>query len=126
MQSTFLKSISLLFIVTACSKSERVSVDIPTYVIPKDKFVTILTHCYLGEGASSINVKGVTGEKFDSTYLFNPLKDNQVTKTEFDTSLAFYTKNPLLLKGMYEQVLENLSQMQASGSVEIKPVEKNK
>lgn len=124
MKSKHVKYICLLFICIACSKSNNVDVVIPEYVIPKEKFVTILTDCYLGEGATSINVKGVTGEKFDSTYLFNPLKDHQITKAEFDTSLAFYTKNPILLKSMFDEVLEKLSQIQASGNIEIKSVEK--
>ena len=105
---------SLLFF--SCETQET-EIDIPPNVLSEDKLVKVLTDCYLGEGASGINVKNVTGEKFDSAYLFNPLNDNQISRELFDSSISFYSKHPKVLKIIYDRVLDRMSQMQASGMV---------
>lgn len=105
---------SLLFF--SCETKET-EIDIPPNVLSEDKLVKVLADCYLGEGASGINVKNVTGEKFDSAYLFNPLNDNQISRELFDSSISFYSKHPKVLKAIYDKVLDRMSQMQASGMV---------
>ena len=105
---------SLLFF--SC-ESKETEIDIPPNIMSEDKLVKVLTDCYLGEGASGINVKNVTGQKFDSAYLFNPLNDNKISRELFDSSISFYTKHPKVLKIIYDRVLDRLSQMQASGMV---------
>ena len=103
---------SILFF--SCETKET-DIEIPPNVLSEDKLVKVLTDCYLGEGASGINVKNVTGEKFDSAYLFNPLNDNQISRELFDSSISFYSKHPKVLKTIYDRVLDRMSQMQASG-----------
>ena len=103
---------SILFF--SCETKET-DIEIPPNVLSEDKLVKVLTDCYLGEGASGINVKNVTGEKFDSAYLFNPLNDNQISRELFDSSISFYSKHPKVLKIIYDRVLDRMSQMQASG-----------
>jgi hypothetical protein len=76
------------FILNACTPSEE-NVAIPSDVLSEEQFIKVLTDCYLAEGAAGINVKNVTGQKFDSAYIFNPLKDNQISKPLFDSSISF-------------------------------------
>jgi hypothetical protein len=103
----------LLLILSACKPPEQQEVSIPDYVIPQDSLVNFLTDAYLGEGASSINVRNAIGEKFDSVYLFNPFKEHHISRQRFDTSIAFYTQHPKKLKIIYDQVLDQLSKLQA-------------
>jgi hypothetical protein len=105
------------FLFTACAPNEE-SVTIPSDVLSEEQFIKVLTDCYLAEGAAGINVKNVTGQKFDSAYIFNPLKDNQISKPLFDSSISFYTKHPKLLKTIYEKILDRLSQIQANGKID--------
>ncbi|MBI3518581.1 MAG: DUF4296 domain-containing protein [Bacteroidetes bacterium] len=91
---------------------------IPDTVISEDQLIKVLTDIYLGEGASGINVKNVPGEKFDSVYIFNPLKDNNIEKAAFDSSMAYYTRHPKKLKIIYDKVLDRLSVIQATGKVQ--------
>jgi hypothetical protein len=107
----------IAFILNACTPSEE-NVKIPSGVLSEEQFVKVLTDCYLAEGAAGINVKNVTGQKFDSAYVFNPLKDNQISKPLFDSSISFYTKHPKLLKIIYEKILDRLSQIQANGKID--------
>ncbi len=105
------------FIFNACTPGEE-NVKIPSDVLSEEQFIKVLTDCYLAEGAAGINVKNVTGQKFDSAYIFNPLKDNQISKPLFDSSISFYTKHPKLLKKIYEKILDRLSQIQANGQID--------
>lgn len=107
----------IAFILNACTTSEE-NVKIPSDVLSEEQFIKLLTDCYLAEGATGINVKNVTGQKFDSAYVFNPLKDNQISKPLFDSSISFYTKHPKLLKIIYEKILDRLSQIQANGKID--------
>ena len=104
-------------ILNACASSEE-NVNIPSDVLSEEQFIKVLTDCYLAEGASGINVKNVTGEKFDSAYIFNPLKDNHISKPLFDSSISFYTQHPKLLKIIYDKILDRLSQIQANGKID--------
>lgn len=111
-----------LFIVSillfSCKPKQEEDEVIPETVLTEEQLVNLLTDAYLAEGASGINVKSVTGEKFDSTYLFNPLKDNHIKKSKFDSSMAYYTRHPKKLKILYDKVLDKLSVAQANGKLE--------
>jgi hypothetical protein len=108
---------SVLFF-SSCKPTSEEDEVVPENVLKEDLLVNVLTDAYLAEGASGINVKNVPGEKFDSTYLFNPLKDNNIDKAVFDSSIAYYSRHPKKLKIIYEKVLDKLSIVQASGSVQ--------
>ena len=105
-------------ILNACTTSEE-NITIPADVLSEEQFIKVLTDCYLAEGAAGINIKNVTGQKFDSAYIFNPLKDNQISKPLFDSSISFYTKHPKLLKTIYDKILDRLSQIQANGKINV-------
>lgn len=87
-------------------------------VLSEEQFIAVLTDAYLGEGAAGINIKNVLGEKYDSTYAFNPIADHHLTKAQFDSTIAYYAKHPKKLKRVYDNVLERLSQLQAKGKIE--------
>lgn len=102
----------------SCKPKHEEDEAVPETVLTEEQLVNVLTDAYLAEGASGINVKNATGEKFDSTYLFNPLKDNQIEKTKFDSTMAYYTRHPKKLKIVYNKVLDKLSVAQANGKLE--------
>ena len=87
---------------------------IPAYVLGKEKFSDLICDFTLAEAAVGLNIKNQPGEKMDSVYAFNPLKDNNINRKDFDTSLYFYSRHPLLFKEVYDLSLEKLSKLQAS------------
>ncbi len=117
MKSSIIKyfSISILFFVSCSVKNPDVV--IPATILSKEETIKIITDCYLAEGASGINVKAVTGQSIDSVYLFNPLKDNNCSKAKFDSSILFYTKHPIMLKQIYDDVLEELNKIETKGKL---------
>jgi len=108
--------VSVLFF--SCKPTKEEDVVVPETILSEEQLVNVLTDAYLAEGASGINVKNATGEKFDSTYIFNPLKDNHIEKAQFDSSMVFYSKHPKKLKIIYDKVLDRLSAAQAKGKLE--------
>lgn len=106
---------SVLFI--SCEPKET-NIFIPSTILSEEQFVKVLTDCYLAEGASGVNVKNVVGQKFDSTYFFNPLIENHISRPLFDSSISFYTRHPKVFKIIYDKVLERLSQIQTSGQID--------
>jgi hypothetical protein len=92
-------------------------VPIPTSILNKQQMIDILTECYLAEGAAGINVKSATGQQIDSVYLFNPIKDNNCSQTKFDSSITFYSQQPLLFKEIFDKVLEKINKISAKGKI---------
>ncbi len=102
----------------SCKPGNEEDETVPDSVLTEEQLIKVLTDAYLAEGASGINVKAVTGEKFDSTYIFNPLMDNHIDKAKFDSSMVYYTRHPKKLKRIYEKILDELSAIQAKGKLE--------
>ena len=88
---------SLLWLI-ACGK--ETSVEIPGNVLDKEKFTKVLVDFALAEAAANMNIKGSETLKIDSVYAFDPLKENNVSKAQYDTTLAFYSNHTEL----YNQV----------------------
>lgn len=116
-KTSFLKTLSLFFTVLlflACSKNEEKEVEIPPGIMSEDSFAKVLTDFALAESAANLNVKNVVGQKIDSTYAFDPLKENKISQGMYDSTVSFYVSQPKLYKKVYENVLVRLSEMQAN------------
>ncbi len=114
MKKTF-KYITLIFsaaIFFACGNGDEQEISIPPYVLSEEKYIKLLVDFSLAESAGNLNIKNYTGTKFDSAYAFNPLKENNVSQSLYDSTLSFYSKHPKLYKKMCEEVLVILSKMQ--------------
>ncbi len=114
MKTLFVILFTGIFLLFSCSPSEK-EIEIPNNILSQEKMIDVLTHSYLAEGASGINIKNVQSQQFDSTYAFNPLKDKGISKGMFDSSVVFYSQHPRTLKIIYEKLLEKLSMIQAKG-----------
>lgn len=103
--------IFLTWFVIACSEQDEAAV-IPPNVLSEEKYVDLLVDLSLAESATNLNVKNLSGTKFDSAYAFNPIKEHNISESVYDSTVAFYSRNPKLYKKLYEQVLERLNKMQ--------------
>ena len=108
-KNNFLFVVLAIFIFS-CTNNE--SVEIPANIIPRETFTQILVDFALAESAANMNIKNVPFNNTDSVYAFNPLKENHITKEQYDTTLAFYSSHPELYKEIYEEVLIKLNAMQ--------------
>jgi hypothetical protein len=118
MHTNLIKLFIVSFLLFSCKPVNEEEETIPSTVLSEEQLINVLTDAYLAEGASGINVKAVSGEKFDSAYVFNPLKDHNIDKAQFDSSMAYYTRHPKKLKLIYDKILDRLSVIQAKGKIE--------
>lgn len=99
-------------LVSGCGGSSESTV--PDYVLPREKYIKLIVDFSLAESAANLNIKGVPIQKVDSVYHFNPLKENGVTKSQYDTTVWYYSQHPELNKEIYEEVLKTLSEMESA------------
>ncbi|MES2761666.1 MAG: DUF4296 domain-containing protein [Bacteroidota bacterium] len=118
MYSNLIKITIVSLLLFSCKPEQEEDQPVPSTILSEEQLVKVLTEAYLAEGASGINIKNVSGEKYDSAYVFNPLKDNHIEKVHFDSSMAYYTRHPKRLKIIYDKILERLSLVQANGKIE--------
>lgn len=105
---------ALLIFFPSCGE-EKKKTKIPDNVLDKEKFSDLLVDFSLAESAGSINILNLTRPgQMDTMYAFNPLIDNNVKRSTYDTTIYFYSRHPKEFKEVYEMVLEKLSKMQAS------------
>jgi len=111
-----LKSFISLLLITvlffSCN-SEDAELKIPDNILNREQYAKVLLDMTLAESAANLNVKNLRIEKMDSAYAFDPLKENNITKTQYDSSVAFYSRHPEVYKEVYDNVLERLSEMEA-------------
>lgn len=93
------------------NKAER-----PLNLIPEEEFVSLLVDLSISESAANINIKQVSNLKLDSVYAFNPLKERQIRKSQYDSTLTYYSEHIPEYKAVYESVLERISALQAQGA----------
>ena len=87
-------------------------VKIPSSVLSRQQFTKLLIDFAMAESAGGMNIKNVPAKQIDSVYAFDPLKENHVTRAQYDSTLAFYTQHADLYQEVYQDVLTGLSAMQ--------------
>jgi len=114
---TILRISILCCVLFSCRpKQENVEVN-QKNLIEEELMVTILTESYLTEGATSLNIKNVRFEKFDSAYAFNPIKENKVDRAKFDSTIVYYTRHPKLFKKLLDKVVAKLETIERQGKL---------
>lgn len=88
-------------------------------LIPEEEFIELLVDFSLSESASSINVKQAPNRHFDSVYSFNPLIERNIRKSQYDSTLAYYSLHITEYKAVYDAVLQKIGSLQAQNSGKI-------
>jgi hypothetical protein len=100
-----------------CSQNNLESEDAQDNILNKELFSKILVEFALAESAANLNIKGVSVQKIDSVYAFDPLYENKVRKSQYDSTLIYYAHHPKEYKIIYENVLVVLSKLEAKHSL---------
>ena len=109
----YLPMLATACILLSCSKVEEEEVVIPSYVMEKSKYIKLLCDMSMAEAAVNVNIKAIATQQYDSVYAFNPLKENIVSQVQYDSTTAFYSRHPQMFKNLYDEVLTELSKIQA-------------
>lgn len=107
----------ILFFASCSGQDEKIVV--PETVIKKETMVSILCDLTLFESARGMNLlnKIDTMRKLDlppdvAKFQEAIFTKYGITKLQYDSSFNFYSQNPTLLKEIYEESLNQLSQAQ--------------
>lgn len=102
--------LAFVTLLAACHKEKEVN--IPDGILDKPQFAKLLADLALAESAANMNIKNVAVYRIDSTYAFNPLKENNVSQAQYDSTIAFYSAHTELYKEVYEEALNLLNELQ--------------
>jgi ribosomal protein L7/L12 len=105
----FLFSGGILF--SCGNHGEEEQVTVPPTVLSEEQYAKVLADFSLAEAAGNANPLKLSGVKFDSAYTFDPLKDNNVSRELYDSTVAFYSRHPKLYKKVCDDVLNVLSKI---------------
>jgi hypothetical protein len=105
----------LCTLILSCSGAKR------KYIIPEKKLVPIIVDMQIADGLALGYFPDVKNLKLDSAAIYGwVMEKHDVTRAQFDSTMAFYTKHPDRLDRIYEKVIATLSKMES----EIKEAEK--
>lgn len=108
-----LPTIALFAFLLSCKGGED-NVQVPEGIIPPDSLVYVLTDFHLAEAAlAEKKVLQQNTEQYSSLYYALLFKKHNITRTQFDESMEFYSAHPKLYRETYDKVLEELSRLQA-------------
>ena len=105
---SFFISISILFFSCGIGKDK-----VPDSVLPIDKMVQVQVGIHLleaeqGQRTIDQSLNGTDTISFQSVF-----KKENITKTQYDSSLIFYSAHPQLLDEVYDKVINELNKMQS-------------
>ena len=93
----------------SCINEDRV----PEYVIPPEKMVDIIIDIHLTDGVLSVNEVRKKLPRKDSLNYYDVIFENYGYKrSDFDTSIYYYSKNINKFDQIYEEVLNRLNEME--------------
>jgi len=98
-----------LIIILSCNNQVK---DVPEDIISEDKMVEVITEIELTQAL--IKLKFLHQDTLNPQQLFNEVySDFNVSKEQFNKSLAFYSQEPKTIENIYVKVIINLSKRQA-------------
>ena len=95
---------SIILFLVACTQKK------PAGIIENKKMIAVLTDVHLvGAYISMIPYDDTLLKQQSSKYYDVVFKKYKTSRREFDNSLSFYSKQPVVLDNMYNQVQANLT-----------------
>ncbi|MCC6690094.1 MAG: DUF4296 domain-containing protein [Bacteroidia bacterium] len=109
----FICTLVLIALLDLSCKSPKSEIQIPENVLSKDSMASLLTDIHLLEAVVDLNLSpsGVAAIQPDKYYPV--FAKHHTTRTQYDSSLAYYSANIALLNSIYDEVIANLSRKQA-------------
>lgn len=113
MRTLLFPFVFLLIIFGSCSKKSANN-QMPADIIPKAKFIKVMTDCRLAESAITLAMsKGEDRDKVTQYFYKSVWNKHKITVRDFDASIEYYSKNPKVMDEIFQKVVTNLSEMQS-------------
>lgn len=97
----------------ACTEKQPET--IPADVLSQEKMTAVLVDVHLVEATMNLNVMSPGNIVIPDNYplSIDVLKKHQITKKQYFDSFIYYTQHPDVLNKIYEEVINDLSKLQA-------------
>jgi hypothetical protein len=99
-----------LFSVFACN-SAKTEIAIPSGILTKDSMVSVLVDLQLLQ--ATIDLGLISGVEKPKDKFYNIFKNHGISRSQYDSSLEFYSSHPETLSKMYVKIISELSRKQA-------------
>lgn len=103
----------LLVMIILFSSCSRKAVEIPKNILSKEEFISILVDIHIAQAAMNANVMSDSSRYNMNDYSAYIFKTHHITKEKYDSTMAFYTTQPELMEGIYQEVINELSKKQS-------------
>jgi hypothetical protein len=103
--------IIIFIFVVSCNKK-------PEYLISQEKLIPLIVDLHLADAIyTSRSIIDVNIEQVDSASYYRKVFERyNVTRSEFDSTMEYLTARPKKIDGIYDEVLERLSKMEAEAA----------
>jgi len=115
----FISCLFAIMTIGACTNGESEGNQRPQNILSEEDFIKVLVDFSLSESAATLNIMNLHTVSLDSVSGFNPLLEHHVRRSQFDSTIRYYSYNPEDYRRIYDSVLTRLSDMQTARS---KPV----
>ncbi len=86
----------------------------PGYLLNEETMVAVMVDMHLVETAQNLKILGVDTMQTRYQQYFNAIfESHEITKTEFDSSLFYYTTQTEQMNVIYDKVLEELYELES-------------
>lgn len=105
----------------SCGSNEEKPVIIPSHVLPVEKMSVVIADLHVAEAEASLQAPTAATNTPDSAVRSHidfeqVFKTNQISKQQYDSSLAFYSRHPALLDSVYNLVISRLDKMKGEAA----------
>lgn len=108
--------LGVLSVISCSTKQEIPSTD----VIPQNQMVEILKEIELAQAAIKIGVANKDSTIYENSFFQSIFLKYNTTQEQFNSSLKFYGTHPEILEELYDKVITELSEEQATYQVTTK------
>jgi hypothetical protein len=108
----------------SCGEKDE-NAELPAYVIDRKTFTAIITDIHLVEAALvEKQHQGALSFDLSEIYYDSLFTKYSITRPQFDSSIAHYSRNPAVLDAIYVNVITNLSKIQSAPLISKETVQK--
>jgi hypothetical protein len=102
-----------LMLFVSCSKDVE-QIETPKDLLDKNKMADVLTDISLMEAAANVQLTQNTNANIEETLKFNIYKQHNISRTQYEANLKYYSASTAEFKEIYDIVLQNLNKQKGN------------
>jgi hypothetical protein len=108
--------LAVFMFATACKRRDA---DLPEYVLDRETMTAVLTDIHLIESAlKEKQNQGLLAFELSEIYFDSLCAKYDISRTQIDSSIAYYSRRPEIFDAIYVKVITNLSKKESEIKVE--------